>query len=59
MGEPGAMVIKAPMVAMFVAKTPELIRCLPGRMRGFEDILPASLRKATIEPVKVIPPVLC
>ncbi len=56
MGDPGAIVMKAPMVAALVARRLELMIWRPGRIRGREDILPASLRKATIEPVKVIPP---
>lgn len=50
------MVTKALMVAMFAVSRPELMMCLPGRMVGLEDTLPASLRKATMEPVKVMPP---
>lgn len=34
-----------------------LTRCFPGSARGFDAIRPASLRNATIEPVKVIPPI--
>jgi hypothetical protein len=55
-GAPGAMVTKALMVAMLAVSSPELRMCLPGRMVGLEDTLPASLRKATMEPVKVMPP---
>ena len=56
MGEPGAIVTNAAIVAKFAVSMPELMRCLPGSIRGFEDILPASFMNATIEPVNVIPP---
>jgi hypothetical protein len=56
MGLPGAMVTKAPIVAMLAESKPPLMMCLPGRMVGLEETRPASLRKATMEPVKVIPP---
>jgi len=56
-GEPGAMVTNAPMVAKLAVSMPELMRCLPGNVSGRDDIRPASLKKATKEPVKVIPPV--
>jgi hypothetical protein len=46
------------MVATLVAKRVEFMTCLPGSMSGLEDILPASLRKATIEPVNVMPPAI-
>jgi hypothetical protein len=55
-GAPGAMVKNAPMVPALAASRLELIKCLPGRIVGREDILPASLRNATIEPVNVMPP---
>lgn len=55
-GAPGAMVTKAPIVPALAASNDELMRCLPGRTVGREDIRPASLRKATSEPVNVIPP---
>lgn len=55
-GAPGAIVTNAPMVPAFAARRLEFIKCLPGKMVGREDILPASLRKATIEPVNVMPP---
>lgn len=58
MGLPGAMVTKAPIVAMLAVNKLELMRCLPGRIEGLEETLPASLRKATMEPVKVMPPIL-
>lgn len=57
-GLPGAMVINAPIVAAFVASKPELMTWRPGRSFGFDDILPASFMKATMDPVKVIPPIL-
>lgn len=55
-GLPGAMVMKALIVATLVANKPELMTCRPGRMVGRDDMRPASFKNATIEPVKVIPP---
>jgi hypothetical protein len=55
-GAPGAIVTNAPIVATLAPSNEEFTRCLPGSIVGLEDIRPASLRKATIEPVKVIPP---
>ncbi len=57
-GDPGAMVTKAPIVAMLAPKREEFTTCRPRKASGREDIRPASLRKATIEPVKVIPPIM-
>ena len=56
-GAPGAMVRNAPMVPAFAAKSVEFMMWRPGRTVGREDIRPASFMKATIEPVKVMPPV--
>jgi hypothetical protein len=56
MGEPGAMVTKAPMVATLVASRLEFRRCRPRKMSGFDDMRPASFIKATMDPVKVMPP---
>jgi hypothetical protein len=55
-GAPGAIVTNAPMVAMLAPRSDELITCLPGRMVGEDLMRPANFRKATIEPVKVTPP---
>ena len=55
-GTEGAIVTKAPIVAMFVASKEELTKCFAGIARGREDMRPASLRKATTDPVNVIPP---
>jgi hypothetical protein len=55
-GAPGAMATNAPMVATLAPRSDEFTRCRPGRTFGREDMRPASLRKATIEPVKVTPP---
>ena len=57
-GAPGAMVINVPIVAILRPKR-ELLRAWrgPGSLIGFEDMRPASLRNATIEPVKVTPPI--
>jgi hypothetical protein len=38
------------------ARAPMLRAFLPGSMSGFDDIRPESLRKATIDPVKVTAP---
>lgn len=56
-GAPGAIVMKAPIVAILAPRRDVLIRCRPGSTKGFDDIRPASLRAATTEPVKVIPPI--
>lgn len=55
-GDPGAIVRKVPIASMFEPSNPELTRCRPGRTLGLDDIRPASLRNATIDPVKVTPP---
>ena len=56
-GAPGAIAIKAPMVPTLAARRDEFTMCRPGRTSGLEDMRPASLRKATTEPVKVTPPI--
>ena len=56
-GAEGAIVMKAPMEAMLVANNEELTKCLAGMWNGRDDMRPASLRNATTEPVKVIPPI--
>ena len=58
-GAPGAMVRNAPIVPALAARRLELMICRPGRTVGRDDILPASLRKATMLPVNVIPPRGC
>ena len=58
-GTLGADVTNAAMVAMFVANSPLLMIWRPGRAKGLEDILPASLKNATTEPVNVTPPTTC
>lgn len=55
-GTLGADVTNAAIVAMLVANSPPLMICRPGRASGLEDIFPASLKKATMEPVNVTPP---
>jgi hypothetical protein len=56
-GAPGAMARKVPKVAMFRPRSEVLsIWRGPGILIGFEDMRPASLRKATIDPVNVTPP---
>jgi hypothetical protein len=44
------------MAARFIPRRELLMRCRPGSARGLDDIFPASLKKATIEPVNVTPP---
>ena len=56
MGGLGSEARKPPMVATFAARREGLIRCFPGSLKARDDIFPANLRKATIDPVKVIPP---
>jgi len=56
MGEPGAIVMNAPMVPRLAASKLEFRICRPGRCSGFDDILAESFKKATMEPVKVMPP---
>ena len=55
-GVEGAIDRKPAMVAAFAPNKVVFIRCLPGRLRGLLDNLPASLRNATMDPVNVIPP---
>ena len=47
---------KAPIVNAFNPMIPLLMRCFPGSARGLEDMRPESFKKATIDPVNVIPP---
>lgn len=57
-GDPGAIMRKVPMVATLRPRRDELRRCLgPGILMGREDMRPASLRNATMEPVNVTPPI--
>ena len=55
-GDAGAIVTKAPIVAILLPSKVELITCRPGRIVGRDDMRPANFMKATIEPVKVTPP---
>ena len=55
-GTAGAAVTNAPRPAKFVANSELLIKCLPGRINGREDILPANFKNATMDPVNVTPP---
>lgn len=57
-GDAGAMDRKALIVNIFPPSKLELITWRPGRIFGLDDMRPASLRKATIDPVKVTPPTL-
>lgn len=57
-GTVGAAVTKAAMVNTFAPSKPELMMCFPGSINGLEPIFPASFKNATMEPVKVIPPMI-
>lgn len=56
-GTDGAIVTKAAMDAMFAPNKELLMRCFPGRVSGLDDMRPANFKNATMEPVKVTPPV--
>lgn len=56
MGVEGTVVRKPAIVAALAPKSVELTKCFPGNAKGLLDIFAASLRNATIEPVKVMPP---
>lgn len=57
-GDPGARARNVPIVAMLAPRRELFRKCLgPGIRIGLEDMRPASLRKATMEPVKVTPPI--
>lgn len=54
----GLAIVKKPAIVPALAlNKPRFKRCFPGRARGLLDILAASFRKATIEPVNVTPPI--
>jgi hypothetical protein len=55
-GTAGAATKNPPMAARFTPIRELLMRWRPGRVSGRDDIFPASLRKATIDPVNVTPP---
>ena len=55
-GDPGAIVKNAPIDATFAPRSDVFTRCFPGRTTGEDFTRPASFRNATIEPVKVTPP---
>jgi hypothetical protein len=57
-GVVGAIAKKPAIVSTLAPKSELLIRCFPGSIKGFDDILAASFKKATIEPVKVMPPMM-
>lgn len=56
-GAPGAIDINPPMSAMLVPSKEEFTICRPLNASGLDAIFPDNLRNATMEPVKVIPPV--
>lgn len=47
---------KAPIVSAFKPMSPLLTRCFIGKTRGLDDMRPESFKKATMDPVNVIPP---
>lgn len=55
-GVAGAIERKPAIDRTLAPKSPELTKCLCGSIRGFDDMRPANLRNATIEPVNVTPP---
>ena len=55
-GLPGAMVMKAPMVAALAVSRPPLSQWRAGITAGRDAILPESFMNATMDPVKVMPP---
>jgi len=55
-GVVGAIARNPVIVSALAPRRELLIRCLPGSKSGLEPIRPASFKKATIDPVKVIPP---
>jgi hypothetical protein len=56
-GVAGAMERKPAIETALAPKSELLIRCRCGRIKGLEDMRPANFKKATMDPVKVIPPV--
>ena len=50
-GAAGAATRKPPIVAIFVVSKPMLVQWRPGSLKGLDDMLPASLRYAIIEPL--------
>ena len=56
-GAPGAIDINPPMSAMLVPSKEEFTICRPLNASGLDAIFPDNFRNATMEPVKVIPPV--
>lgn len=56
-GVDGAIDKNPAIVNAFAPRSVELMRCFPGRANGLDVILAASFKKATIDPVKVIPPI--
>jgi hypothetical protein len=55
-GTAGAAAKNPPIAARFIPSKELLTRCRAGSIRGLDDIFPASLRNATIDPVNVTPP---
>lgn len=55
-GVVGAIAKKPAIVSALAPNSELLIKCFPGSAKGFDDILAASFKKATMDPVKVIPP---
>lgn len=55
-GVDGAIAMKPAIVRAFAPSREPLTKCFPGSTKGFEDMRPANLRKATTDPVNVTPP---
>ena len=55
-GVTGAIDRKPAMDSALAPKSELLIRCRRGSIKGLEDMRPANFKKATIDPVKVMPP---
>jgi hypothetical protein len=53
-GVAGAAARKPPIVAIFVVINPMLVQWRPGSLKGLDDMLPASLRYAIIEPLQCL-----
>ena len=53
-GVAGAAARKPPIVAMLVVSKPILVQWRPGSLKGLDDMLPASLRYAIIEPLQCV-----
>jgi hypothetical protein len=55
-GVAGAILRKPAMVSALAPNSELFTRCRLGKSKGLDAMRPASLKKATIDPVNVIPP---